>query len=256
MPLPAVVSSSNTASHNLQYQHQWHPRYNWAGMAKVWCLAYLCMYSADAVQVQVNFQMSNNIASWLVSDFGLDVGGHIAMDLTNSQPANDTYVLILTRSQLLEWRDADADLAILVPLSEKAPRPLNSFLVSAYRANLREHLRGYFRAEEATGGRDRYNIVIMSATKSPLAIRGTLTLENPNGQQLSVQVGAVTSRKAELLTRCGMLSCFWQDVEVPKTLLVAGNVYFAAAPHLSDSFVWGTCYSQVSSFILCESSTR
>mmetsp|Transcript_45946 Transcript_45946/g.107415 ORF Transcript_45946/g.107415 Transcript_45946/m.107415 type:complete len:449 (-) Transcript_45946:8-1354(-) len=173
---------------------------------QVWCLAYLCMLGAQAVQVQVNFQMSNNIASWLVSDYGLEVGGSITMELTNSQPANDTYVLILTRGQLLEWRDADDNLVILTPLNDKAARPLNSFLVSAWRSNLREHLQGTFRAEEATGGRNRYNVVIMSATKSPLDIRGKLTLENPNGQQLSIQ-----------------------DVYVPKTLLVAANIYLMTA---------------------------
>lgn len=169
-------------------------------------MAYLCLLGAQAEQVQVNFQMSNNIASWLVSDYGLEVGGSITMELTNSQPANDTYVLILTRGQLLEWRDADDNLVILTPLNDKAPRPLNSFLVSAWRSNLRDHLQGTFRAEEATGGRNRYNVVIMSATKSPLHIRGKLTLENPNGQQLSIQ-----------------------DVYVPKTLVVAANIYLMTA---------------------------
>ncbi|CAE7875942.1 Gpr107 [Symbiodinium microadriaticum] len=66
---------------------------------QVWCLAYLCLLGAQAEQVQVNFQMSNNIASWLVSDYGLEVGGSITMELTNSQPANDTYVSQLQKAR-------------------------------------------------------------------------------------------------------------------------------------------------------------
>ncbi|CAJ1342132.1 unnamed protein product [Effrenium voratum] len=169
------------------------------------CLLLACLRYGEAILKEVDFQMENHFVFFLEMDYGLDVGATITVDLVNRKPANDTYVMILSHGQWLAWRETELVTLKSDPEQPESRSPLNAYLVSCWRGLLTDKLQGTFQVEEQTGGRNRYTVILVSALKSPVEVKGSLSLVNPGGQELSLQ-----------------------DRDVPKALMCLGILFIVS----------------------------
>lgn len=178
---------------------------------QAWCAIVLC----EALVKDVDFQMNNHLVKELEVEYGLELGGTITIDLQNRHPANDTYLMILSYGQWLQWRTTE--MAPLTGVQPQAKDPFNAYLVSSWRGVLWDHLQGTFRVEECNGGRNRYTVLLVSALRSSIDVHGQLTFENPGNGQLPLQ-----------------------DIDVPWALGLAAGVYLVTALLLSWSLLRST----------------
>lgn len=120
---------------------------------------------------------------------GLAPNATIAIDLVNEQPADDTYVMVITQTQYVLWRPWWQ-----AQVQEQAQRELygthvqnhpNSYLVSHWRGVLYDRLQASFQIDART--KDRYLVLIMNTRRALLKLSGSVSLLNPGGEQLVLQ---------------------------------------------------------------------
>lgn len=129
----------------------------------------------------ISLPPSDLLWTFLAYDIGLDPMATISVKLINLRPANDTFLMILTHSQLLEWHQKDAE---ALSMSEDVIG-YNSYLVSAWRQNFAEELSVWFTATSSK--RDRYHVGVMNAHKSVIQLQGAINLVQADGNELPVE---------------------------------------------------------------------
>lgn len=137
-----------------------------------------------AMVVDVELSMSNGEANWflLEADYGLAPNATVSFNFLNSQPANDTYVMVLTRDQWNDWTQLDMP---SLPTPPGAPQSLSSYLICAWRGRIYDRLQATFQISAPRAS--RYMIGIFNAQKAAMSLTGQLSLVNPGGEQLRLQ---------------------------------------------------------------------
>lgn len=123
-------------------------------------------------------ETTNVLWVWIAANIGLDPASTITIDLYNDRPANDTYVMVLTYEQRSVWQSLRSDPGDTGPT-------FDGYLVSYWRGVLTDQL--HARLPVRASGKDRYNIGILNPHRSPLQLRGEVSLIGPNGEELPLQ---------------------------------------------------------------------
>lgn len=141
-------------------------------------------WSSEAISKTIDAPHQDALWTFLEYDMGLDPGSTIEIDMYNDRPANNTYVMVLTHEQWVDWRRVEPT---TLPGSggDASGGGLNSYLVSYWRGTLKHHLKARFKVVAPT--KDRYHIGILNAQQQILKLHGTLSMVNPGGHELPLQ---------------------------------------------------------------------
>lgn len=152
------------------------PRAGVVARAVLLWLAGLSLRTATCLSSEIS--LPDSTASWTIIayDIGLDPKANITFDLRNAQPANDTYIMVLTHRQWADWR-------------ERPSHDNNGYLVSYWRGRFYERTAASFLVEAP--GRDRYHVIIVNSLRSVLKVSGQLSMVNAGGKQLPLQLERV-----------------------------------------------------------------
>lgn len=136
----------------------------------------------DGVTLRVALPPASGLWTFLAYDIGLQPYSTVSVDLYNSFPANDTYVMLLTHAQLIAWRQADPN-----PVVKEGGQLAGyyGYMPSAWRLGLYDHARATFRINALQN--DRYYLGVLNAQMQTIKIGGEISLVNPDGDQLRVQ---------------------------------------------------------------------
>jgi len=113
-------------------------------------------------------------------DVGLSPGAKIVIDLRNDQPANNTYIMMLTRAQVRQANQTNlpADHGLM-------EESVSSYLSSWWRKNFYDHVQTSFTINAPRD--DCYHLGVFNAQAQPLKIHGSYSFVNPGGEQLPLQ---------------------------------------------------------------------
>lgn len=149
-----------------------------------WLVGALLPWDAEAILYNIRTS-SKQMRIILVPDFddgcrgggcGLDPGATISFDLKNERPANNTYIMVLTHAQMVQWGSQ---------LSNVNGLPTTSWMVSYWRSVFNDSVKTSFKVNAQT--KDRYWVQIFNLDERPLKVSGTVSLLNPGGEQLALQ---------------------------------------------------------------------
>jgi len=128
-----------------------------------------------------------------VYEFGLAPGAVVSFQLTNAKPVNNTYVMVLTHSQLYAWQK------FLHEPDGRDDIP-SSYFGTFWRKGFYDKMEATFKIESAWS--DRYTILVMNPMRHKVHLAGSLSLVNPGGEELRLE-----------------------DKEVPKVLIWASALF-------------------------------
>lgn len=133
-------------------------------------------YSWDSLQLQ-------DVFDFLVYDFGLAPGGRISGEIYNDEPANGTYFMIFSNQQWQVWRHHGTR---FMPGSY---RLYDSYLGSFWRQPLNDYMKVDFLVDAPAP--TRYFIGIFNAHRHAIRVHGALSVTNPHGQELPLQLAGL-----------------------------------------------------------------
>jgi len=117
----------------------------------------------------------------LVYEMGLAPGALVSLQLSNAQPVNNTYVMVMTHSQLYAWQQ---DLVAVQQPDGRDNTP-SSYFGTFWRKGFYDKMEASFKIESAWS--DRYTILVMNPMRQKVELAGTVTLVNPGGEQLRLE---------------------------------------------------------------------
>lgn len=135
-----------------------------------------------AISSTVNLGRQNTSWILLARDIGLEPQSTVFVDLYNEIPARNTYVLLITYSQLLKYDEEEPD---TLEGSGDSNGGTNSYLISAWRTVLYDHVQATFQIRAAA--KERYYMGILNVHGQELKITGKIGLVNPGGRELPLQ---------------------------------------------------------------------
>lgn len=158
----------------------WH----WATALKIAWLGVLAPWRAVAIIVPVRLpQDLDDVWTFLAYDIGLAPGATVSINLTNTRPAHNTYVMMLTHAQWEEWHRVEP--TTLPGVDGQKLGGLNSYLASYWRKGIDARMEGSFMINAARD--DRYYIGVLNAQEQKLRLHGDWSMVNPGGEQLILQ---------------------------------------------------------------------
>jgi len=116
----------------------------------------------------------------LAFEAGLAPGATVSLELHNKHPVNNTYVMVLTHSQLIAWQENQTPLR-----SATGGQVPSSYFGTYWRQNFRGQLKAEFKI--LSNWSDRYTIIIMNPLEQEVDLGGSLTLVNPGDEQLTLE---------------------------------------------------------------------
>jgi len=125
----------------------------------------------------------DNVWIALAYEIGLAPGANISLTLTNDNPTNNTYVMMLTHRQWSEWHQVRP--ATLPGARGSAVGGLNSYLTCFWRTGLKDDIQASFQI--AAPAKDRYHLGVLNVQQQPMKLHGQLGLVNPGGEQLLLE---------------------------------------------------------------------
>jgi len=141
-----------------------------------------------SLQVTIFPQLVQKYFQMIRYDVGLAPGAVLGVNITNALPSNGTVLVVLSRQQWREWL-----LNQLTPLPVNSLGPDNhtdhaysSYLVTNWRQPLVSRLVAKYTLRATKP--DRYYIGVLNVHREVLLIAGTISYENPGGQQLPLQL--------------------------------------------------------------------
>jgi len=118
-------------------------------------------------------------------DVGLAPGAVLWVNITNSLPSNGTVLVVLSHHQ---WHDWLRNQLTSLPVDSLGPHnhTYSSYLISNWRQPFVSRLVAKYTLRAAKP--DRYYIGILNVHREVMLIGGTISYENPGGQQLPLQL--------------------------------------------------------------------
>lgn len=138
----------------------------------------------------------------LTFELGLAPNATVSLDLSNAHPKNNTYVMIITHSQLVAWQQ---DQVVMPAISGNQQVP-SSYFGTFWRADFRDHVKAELTID--SNWSDRYTMIVMNPLQQPIELSGSVSIVNPGGEQLAleeVQVPKVLIWMAGLFTASSVL---------------------------------------------------
>jgi len=195
--------------------------------ARIACLVGSLPRGTEAISKRISQPPRDRLWTFLAFDIGLDPQATLTIDLQNEQPANNTYLMVLTHAQWAAWRRVQPQ--TLPKAGSSHNDGLNSYLISYWRTGINDRVRASFRINAPE--KNRYHIGVLNAQQMMLKLKGELSLVNPGGEQLSLQEqgvpGVLLWASALFFASCGLFS----------VLLLAASRRGRTAMHLVMSAV-------------------
>ncbi|CAE8626016.1 unnamed protein product, partial [Polarella glacialis] len=174
---------------------------------------------AEGLRVSWQPESLESMFALLVRDVGLEPGAVVSINVSNAKPSKNTVLVILSQDQWERWLDY---LPALMQGDDKI-----SYLISHARYPLGRELST--RHVICAAASDRYFIGVLNARFEKMMLEGSVSYENPNGQNLPLQLVhmpttlALASMAFVLLVQIAalLLSTVWfQEATMLHALLV------------------------------------